>query len=100
MDVKKRQGLTGNALGQKPHVEHGAYPAEEHSLVGFPSQGKEHQAGCRGCLLNFKEQGHLGKQFAGWPTTSSSASRRTRSGEILRLLPSGVTPHSPSKQNE
>lgn len=65
----------------------------------FPPRKKSIRHGCNGCLLNFKEHGHLGKQFAGWPTASSSSSTKTHSGEILWLLTSGITPHSPSKQN-
>lgn len=65
----------------------------------FPARERSIRQGCNGCLLSFKEHGHLGKQFAGWPTASSSSSTKTHSGKILWLPTSGITPYSPSKQN-
>lgn len=90
--------INWTVLGQKAHMEHGVYPAEEHSLMGFPSQKKEHQAWVQWVLAQCRRAQSLGK-FAGWSTTSSSSSTKIHSGEILWLLTSGIMPHSPSKQN-
>lgn len=50
-----------NVLEQKPHMEHRAYPTEEHGLVGFPSQKKEHWAWVHRVLAQFQRARSLGK---------------------------------------
>lgn len=49
----------------------------------FPARKRSIKHRCNGCLLNFKEHGRLGKQFAGWPTTSSSSSTKTQQRDPL-----------------